>query len=80
VAKKEQINMATDRTNMPVVGVHLASNDMSIPHTPAYLVNNPQGLRNEYTSTPLAGMPVFLNPVEGHNGAATHEGDSGKNA
>ena len=69
--------MATDRTNIPVAGVHLAGNDMAIAHTPAYLVNNPQGLRDENTATPLAGLSVFLNPVEGNIGAATHEGDLG---
>lgn len=69
--------MATDRTNIPVTGVHLVSNNMSIPHTPAYLVNNPEGLTDENTATPLAGMGVFLNPVEGNIGTAMHEGDLG---
>jgi hypothetical protein len=70
--------MATDRTNIPVVGVHLASNDMSIAHTPAYLVNNPQGMRDENTATPLAGVSVFLNPVEGNvDTGVSHEGDLG---
>lgn len=72
--------MATDRTNQPVTGVHLVGNNMSIPHTPAYLINNPEGLRDENTSTPNAGMSVFANPVEGHVGAATHEGDLGGTA
>jgi hypothetical protein len=70
--------MATDRTNIPVVGVHLASNDMSIAHTPAYLVNNPHGMRDENTATPLAGVSVFLNPVEGNvDTGVSHEGDLG---
>lgn len=69
--------MATDRTNIPVAGVHLARNDMAIAHTPAYLVNNPQGLAVEGTATPNAGLSVFANPVEGNVGAATHEGDIG---
>ena len=69
--------MAYDRTNQPVVGVHLASNNMAIAHTPAYLVDNPVGLTVEGTSTPNAGLSVFTNPVEGNVGAATHEGDLG---
>ena len=69
--------MATDRTNQPVTGVHLVGNNMSIPHTPAYLVDNPVGLTVEGTSTPNAGMSVFTNPVQGNVGAATHEGDLG---
>ena len=72
--------MATDRTNIPVTGVHLASNDMAIAHTPAYLVNNPEGLRDENTATPNAGMSVFANPVIGNVGAATHTGDLGGTA
>ena len=72
--------MATDRTNIPVTGVHLASNDMAIAHTPAYLVNNPEGLRDENTATPNAGMSVFANPVTGNVGAATHTGDLGGTA
>lgn len=70
--------MATDRTNAPVTGVHVAGNDMAIAHTPAYLVNNPQGMREENTATPLAGVSVFLNPVEGHRDTGvTHDGDLG---
>lgn len=70
--------MATDRTNIPVVGVHLDSNNTAIAHTPAYLVNNPQGLRNEGTSTPLAGLDVFLNPREGNQDTGvSHSGDLG---
>ena len=69
--------MATDRTNIPVAGVHLVGNNMSIAHTPAYLVNNPQGLIDENTPTPLAGISIFVNPVEGNIGAAMHEGDVG---
>ena len=69
--------MATDRTNIPVAGVHLVGNNMAIAHTPAYLVNNPQGLRDENTATPNAGISVFLNPVEGNIGLATHSGDLG---
>lgn len=70
--------MATDRTNLPVTGVHLASNDMAVAHTPAYLVNNQQGLRDEGTATPLAGISVFMNPVEGNvDTGVSHEGDLG---
>ncbi len=70
--------MATDRTNLPVAGVHLASNDMAVAHTPAYLVNNPQGLRDESTATPNAGMSVFLNPIQGNTDTGvSHEGDVG---
>lgn len=70
--------MATDRTNIPVAGVHLVSNNMAIAHTPAYLVNNPEGLTDENTATPLAGMSVFLNPVEGNvDTGVSHEGDVG---
>ena len=69
--------MATDRTNIPVAGVHLVGNNMAIAHTPAYLVNNPEGLRDENTATPNAGMSVFANIITGNNGAATHEGDVG---
>ena len=69
--------MATDRTNQPVTGVHIAGNNMAIAHTPAYLVDNPVGLTVEGTSTPNAGLGIFANPVEGNVGAATHEGDLG---
>lgn len=70
--------MALGRTNIPVVGVHLASNDMAVAHTPAYLVNNPEGLKDEGTATPLAGMSIFTNPVEGHTDTGvTHQGDLG---
>jgi hypothetical protein len=68
--------MSTDRTNIAVTGVHISGNDMSIAHTPAYLVNNPVGLAVEGTSTPNAGLAIFANVVEGHTGS-THEGDLG---
>ena len=70
--------MATDRTNQPVVGVHISSNDMSVAHTPAYLVNNPEGLSDENTATPLAGMSMFLNTYDGHKDTGVnHDGDLG---
>jgi len=70
--------MATDRTNIPVTGVHLVSNNMAIAHTPAYLVDNPVGLAVEGTSTPNAGLSVFMNPVEGNvDTGVSHEGDLG---
>ena len=70
--------MATNRTNIPVAGVHMPSNNTAIAHTPAYLVNNPQGLQDENTSTPLAGLSIFTNPVEGHvDTGVSHEGDLG---
>ena len=70
--------MATDRTNAPVTGVHIAANDMAVAHTPAYLVNNPEGLKDENTATPLAGLSVFMNPVEGFTDTGvSHDGDLG---
>jgi hypothetical protein len=70
--------MATDRTNQPVVGVHIASNNTAIAHTPAYLVDNPTGLATEGNSTPNAGLSVFANPVTGNvDIGVTHTGDLG---
>lgn len=70
--------MATDRTNQPVTGVHLAGNDMAIAHTPAYLVNNSEGLKDENTASPNAGMSVFANPIQGNTDTGvSHEGDLG---
>lgn len=70
--------MATDRTNIPVAGVHLTGNNMSIAHTPSYLVNNPTGLSEEANATPLAGLAIFTNPVEGHvDTGVAHSGDLG---
>lgn len=70
--------MATDRTNLPVTGVHLAGNDMAVSHTPAYLVNNREGMSAEAAASPNAGLSVFANPVEGHRDTGvTHDGDLG---
>jgi hypothetical protein len=69
--------MVTDRTNQPVVGVHLANNT-SIAHTPAYLVNNLAGLTAEASSGPNAGLEVFSKPVTGNvDIGVTHTGDLG---
>lgn len=66
------VNM--DVTNSPVTRVtDLVGSDIN--RTPAFVMDNPQA--GNLNATPLAGLSIFSNPVEGNIGSAQHEGDLG---